>query len=545
MGLNKLDKSICKGGKFNGREILGIKFNKKHIYETTGPSRLNIYKVYIPKNKGLNIGWDHQVTLFDRDSVTGRNSSNYKPTIYWGDGTSIKEDKTGKTFFKKDYAYKDRYYTIETTCELINNSYGSEYLPGDYIEEIVSIRADYLSGEDLFYGFTGIKTLSELLLQRLNTSVFSNMSQMFYNCNSLTELNLSSFNTGNVTTMSGMFGNCRSLISLDLSNFDTSNVTDMSYMFYNCTSLEELNLSNFDTSKVIRKGDYVPGLGNSLTDGLDAMLQNCTALHTLILDGCSKDTINDIITSAYFPTNEIANVIRIIYCEKEVVGDLAEPTNWRFSFNLEEEPEIPDVPVDPPVDPEPEEPEEPEIPLYQEGQFRGDTRLTEVVTMVDSSCYDLKYMFEGCTNLVSVNTQDWSSDHVDYMTGMFRNCSSITNIDLSTIRLDDGYYSVGAMDYMFAGCSSLETLDLRNFYINYYNVEEDYITRNMFDGCTSLRTLYLNNCDAFTIDQIIMRLPYRPFADRGVIYIKEYCRVDEDKEIYNNPPSGWRFEYVD
>ena len=34
-----------------------------------------------------------------------------------------------------------------------------------------------------------------------------------------------------------MFFNCYSLTSLNLSNFNTQNVTDMSYMFYNCNSL--------------------------------------------------------------------------------------------------------------------------------------------------------------------------------------------------------------------------------------------------------------------------------------------------------------------
>ncbi len=441
MGLNKLDKSICKGAKFNGREILGIKFNKKHIYETTGPSHLNIYKVYIPKKKGaLEIGWDHQVTLLDRDNTPERNSSDYKPTIYWGDGTSIKEDKTGQTVFKKDYAYKDRYYTIETTCELINNSYGSEYLPGNYIEEIVSIRADYLSGEDLFYGFTGIKTLSELLLQRLNTSVFSNMSGMFYNCNSLTELNLSSFNTGNVTTMSGMFENCRSLISLDLSNFDTSNVTDMSYMFYNCNSLRELHLEN-----------------------------------------CSKDTVAEIINE--LPTG---GSNRIIYCKKDIAAELTAPSGWKFNSDFEP------------------------IPLYDPGEFRGKTNLITVETMVDESHTDLSNMFNGCYNLVSVNTNDWDISNVENMLYMFYNCTSLEELDLSDWDLGYG--------------------------VNMFN---------MFDGCTSLHKLRLDNCNNHTIHELLSSdtcLPTDPIADvTRTIYVRQ-SQVTSGFIIHL--PENWKFEYV-
>ena len=42
----------------------------------------------------------------------------------------------------------------------------------------------------------------------------------------------------------------KEIIKLDLSDWNTSNVTDMSYMFYSCESLEELNISTWDTSSV-------------------------------------------------------------------------------------------------------------------------------------------------------------------------------------------------------------------------------------------------------------------------------------------------------
>ena len=56
---------------------------------------------------------------------------------------------------------------------------------------------------------------------------------MFYECNSLQSLDVSSFDTSEVTDMSYMFYKCNSLYS-DFSSFDTSKVTDFSGMFYNC-----------------------------------------------------------------------------------------------------------------------------------------------------------------------------------------------------------------------------------------------------------------------------------------------------------------------
>lgn len=584
--MNKLDKDICKGARLNGEQVVGLKIgNRGFIYETTGPDHLNIYTIRIPHNTMV------QATVYDEDNSSRLYENNYKPSISWGEGVSIKEDESGQEIFKHTYntsslAPGDYFYKIKTTCKLEGgNTVGNAdlKLPGDYIVDIGSVRIDYREGASLFAGYSGIKTVREPVLERLKTINFTSMSSMFENCYSIEKLNLVSFNTSKVTdmtnmfngcsslqilnlssfdtgivaSMSGMFNGCGSLTSLDLSSFYTPNVTNMSGMFYNCTSLEELNLSNFDTSKVIRKGDYVPGLGNSLTDGLDTMLRNCTALHTLILDGCSKDTINDIITSAYFPTNEIANVIRIIYCEKEVVGDLAEPNNWKFSFNLEEEP---DVPVDPPKD----------IPLYEPGQFRGNGTITEVEVMVDESHDDLSHMFDSCYKLESINTEDWDTSNVTNMDGMFRYClplaeldvsnwdvSKVTDMDnmfngcrsLTTLDLSSWVTSSATnMSNMFSGCSNLEVLDIRNF-----KAPSLGHTEMMFSYCDKLRVIRMDNCDNTAMSRFIGNQDDFPTGDiidengekvPRIIYCKESSLVNSfGNRIY--PPSGWSFEYVD
>lgn len=560
--MNKLDKDICKGARLNGEQVVGLKIgNRGFLYETTGPDHLNIYTIRIPHNTMV------QATVYDEDNSSRLYENNYKPSISWGEGVSIKEDESGQKIFKHTYNTSslvpgNYFYKIKTTCKLEGgNTVGNAdlKLPGDYIVDIGSVRIDYREGASLFAGYSGIKTVREPVLERLktinftsmmsmfencysieklnlvsfNTSKVTDMTNMFNGCSSLQILNLSSFDTGIVANMGGMFNGCGSLTSLDLSSFYTPNVTNMSGMFYNCTSLEELNLSNFDTSKVIRKGDYVPGLGNSLTDGLDTMLRNCTALHTLILDGCSKDTINDIITSAYFPTNKIANVIRIIYCEKEVVGDLAEPTNWKFSFNLEEEPE---VPVDPP---------EPEIPLYEPGQFRGKTNLTEVRTMVDSSHINLNYMFENCSNLVSVNTEDWDTSNVTTMRNMFYGCTSLVELDLSnwkTVQVADE----NNMWWMFYGCSSLEFLDLSNWHLTY-----DTDLHYAFHGCDKLHTIKLDNCNLLTIERIIRSNGFTTNAIEGLtrtIYVDKSLVITDGKIVDGGlrvyPPTNWVFEHI-
>ena len=102
---------------------------------------------------------------------------------------------------------------------------------------------------DLSYMFYGCDSLTSLNLQSFNTNNINNMEYMFYYCYSLTTLNLSSFNTQNVTKMLEMFRGCSSLMILNLSLFNTKNVTDMYSMFSGCFSLVSLNLSLFDAEK--------------------------------------------------------------------------------------------------------------------------------------------------------------------------------------------------------------------------------------------------------------------------------------------------------
>ena len=167
--------------------------------------------------------------------------------------------------------------------------------------------------------------ISELI--KLNSSNITNMASMFNSCDSLTSLDLSNWDTSNVTTMRCMFQYCESLTELDLSNFNTSNVTDMYCMFEDCQSLTTLDLSNFNTSNAT---------------SMQYMFEGCTSLHTLHLDNWNNANISKIITSSKFPTNAIEGVTRTIYCKEENAAGLVAPTNWVFSYIVEELPEAPE-----------------------------------------------------------------------------------------------------------------------------------------------------------------------------------------------------------
>ena len=76
----------------------------------------------------------------------------------------------------------------------------------------------------------------EIKIKLKGVNNITNMSYMFYRCNSLSSLpDILKWNTSKVTNMRSMFDNCHSLPSLpDISKWNTSKVTNMSYMFSNC-----------------------------------------------------------------------------------------------------------------------------------------------------------------------------------------------------------------------------------------------------------------------------------------------------------------------
>ena len=89
--------------------------------------------------------------------------------------------------------------------------------------------------------------------------------------------------------------------------------------------------------------------------------------------------------------------------------------------------------------------------------------------------------FYGCENLTTIEgIKNLNTAKVTTMWSMFNNCSSLTDLDVSSFNTG----KVTDMRRMFYFCSSLESLDVSNF--NTSNVTDMYA---MFSGCSSLKSL--------------------------------------------------------
>ena len=183
------------------------------------------------------------------------------------------------------------HHNVTSKSITANGVYNSE---GDDVWNSVDVNVP--SGGKFGTGLTKLQivtTAETIDFSNLDTSTFTNMTQMFYQCTSLKSLDLSHFDTSKVTTMHSMFIHCDHLKSLNLSGWNTSNVTDFYSMFAYC-GLTTLDLSHFDTSNVTRVNSMfneclsltsldLSGWNTSKLTSLNSMFRFCTSLTTLDL----------------------------------------------------------------------------------------------------------------------------------------------------------------------------------------------------------------------------------------------------------------------
>ena len=100
-----------------------------------------------------------------------------------------------------------------------------------------------------------------------------------------------------------------------------------------------------------------------------------------------------------------------------------------------------------------------------------------------SKVTDMGYMFEGCTNLRSLDLSNFDTSNVTNMDSMFQECNGLTSLDVSSFDTS----KVTNMQYMFSNCNSLTSLDLSSF-----DTSKVTTMYQIFGGCTNLNLLDLS-----------------------------------------------------
>ena len=133
------------------------------------------------------------------------------------------------------------------------------------------------------------------------------------------------------------------------------------------------------------------------------------------------------------------------------------------------------------------------VGLFETSDERGweaeSTAITEVVFDASMKEYDgltsTLGWFSRFSNLTTITgLENLNTTNVTSMKGMFDQCSSLTNLDLSSFNTEN----VTDMMGMFVHCTSLTSIDLSSF--NTAKVED---MRYMFQACSALQTIYVGD----------------------------------------------------
>ena len=120
------------------------------------------------------------------------------------------------------------------------------------------------------------------------------------------------------------------------------------------------------------------------------------------------------------------------------------------------------------------------------GLFKDCSNISEIdlSNCLSPTIYGMTSMFEGCTSLTSLNFENFDTSRVNQMNYLFYNCISLSSLNLSNFNTN----GVQKMQYMFYNCISLTSLNLSNFVTtNALNMEY------MFYNCISLTSLNLSS----------------------------------------------------
>ena len=121
--------------------------------------------------------------------------------------------------------------------------------------------------------------------------------------------------------------------------------------------------------------------------------------------------------------------------------------------------------------------------------FYNFSKLTEIenINLLDTSnVTNMWYMFRECSSLTNLDVSNFDTSKVIDMGAMFSLCSRLTSLDVSNFNTS----KVTSMNSMFYECSSLTNLNLSSFDTS--NVTS---MRNMFLRCTNLTNLDVSSFD--------------------------------------------------
>ncbi len=157
--------------------------------------------------------------------------------------------------------------------------------------------------------------------------------------------------------------------------------------------------------------------------------------------------------------------------------------------------------------------------------FSSLTNIEGINNLNTSNVTNMSNMFDGCTDLKSIDVSNFDTSNVTNMNDMFYGCYELTNLDVRNFNTS----KVTDMSEMFEGCKSLKELDVRNF-----DTSEVTDMSNMFSFCTSLTKLDLSHFNTSNVTN--MKEMFEGSENLKTIYVGNGWntnKVEDSKEMFD------------
>ena len=334
-------------------------------------------------------------------------------------------------------------------------------------------------GETFANFFNGCTSLTDCDLTGMDFTGISSLRNMFKDCSSLETIDLGGRDvvTYSVTSMESMFDGCTSLknvLGTDRIDFSTSGVASFVRMFADCKALEQIDLNGYAFTSAEDMTGMFAGCsrlkGVNLDNPRDGQY-GVPALRTMnnMFDGCTS--ITDIRFPSEFNATSLESASYAFNgCEALQTADIS-------MWNL------------------------PQIKTL-DNLFQGCTHLTQVTwpsaettgySYVNTSALqatptrtlaNINGMFGGCDNLanISLNAIDVTGI-TENMQGVFANCGSLVEVDLSGWTLNSSSTGVVNTSRFFDSCSSLTTVFVGDGWVDTYIMASN----DMFAKCMNIK----------------------------------------------------------
>ena len=391
---------------------------------------------------------------------------------------------------------------------------------------------------DMTHMFADCYKLEEVLFTGWNTPALVDMDALFNNCEALESVDMSMFNTSNVHYFSQMFEACKSLVEvIGLEKWDTSKGDNFSEMFSGCKKLKELNLSSFDTrnANYLNEGDWVflrflsgcsslekitfgpyfdfDGVGciddykfvmpsPANVDGYTAMWRNVDTGELYLAKDIPEKTAATY--EAYYQYiakgTTMVNALNYLNADSASTKITTKVTSITFGLTKDHA-EIANTYTGVLAD------QEQDAPVYAYYVPNGSNY--DVYLLSDSVIYlpkDATKLFNGMSNMTTLNVQNLSTARTTTFKGLFQNCNKLQTLDVSkwdTSNVNDfiaafnqcnsltlvGYENwntskVTNMSMLFQGNRAITQMDLSG-----WDMSAVTTVNGMFNGCTAMTNL--------------------------------------------------------